>query len=506
MNAISQGMRRISLIAVSSTLGWSISAYGQGPARLGQVLIEGATPQTMKALEQVNTQTGARALTKIGSVNKSMVVGVPEAKISEWRKAVENVERENANSLDIQKLPGDYRSLLHQPTTISNLSKKQADLLQRQRKIYGAENIVVFKIAPPSLSNKAMSVGFDQVDGFAKPGSFLLPLEIGKTVSVEPEAVSAIGENGVLWKGHVQTNSAADSQDSEATIINDGGNLTGNVRIGRDFYSIAPIGEGLHSITKRDPDKLPKEHPPNSSDVKEGGNFDEVPTDPLGLNESASIDILFAFSNQAREQASNYKTLPLLVIDELRSTFGESKIQGVAVNFSGVFDLNYNEAPAWNEHWLSMSNKKHKGFTQLFKERDAKKADIVLIVLADNSWCGEVKGSLPVTQDRAVALVSLRCLTGPNYSGVHEIGHMLGARHDRGTDSSDRPFKWGHGYISPDYKWRTVMAYDNCGRCPRILRWSNPNVQYNGYPTGTEEYEFDAKAWVMRAKMTGKFR
>jgi hypothetical protein len=91
----------------------------------------------------------------------------------------------------------------------------------------------------------------------------------------------------------------------------------------------------------------------------------------------------------------------------------------------------------------------------------------------------------------AFAVVNYDCAVG-NLSLAHEFGHLLGLRHDRGADPADKPFKDGHGYA---YRtdWRTIMAYaDACGFCTRMPIWSNPNLKYNGVPSGTREFENEA--------------
>ena len=63
---------------------------------------------------------------------------------------------------------------------------------------------------------------------------------------------------------------------------------------------------------------------------------------------------------------------------------------------------------------------------------------------------------------------------------AHEIGHILGARHDRFVDENDAPVAYGHGYVNGG-KWRDIMSYNaGCGGSPRI-----PMVIYKGEPTGT---------------------
>jgi hypothetical protein len=31
---------------------------------------------------------------------------------------------------------------------------------------------------------------------------------------------------------------------------------------------------------------------------------------------------------------------------------------------------------------------------------------------------------------------------------AHEVGHIIGARHDRVADANNAPFPYGHGYIN----------------------------------------------------------
>jgi hypothetical protein len=471
-----------------------------------QVLVEGASPQARKTIQELNNVTGSRELSTISNDSKDFVIGVPASKTLEWKNGISELKKKSNSTLNIQNLQGDYRALLHSPADISKLTPEQSKILDLQRKTYGAKNISVFKISPPTLANRVLRKGFDAADGFLKPGSFLLPLEAGRTISVEPEAVSTIDDGEVLWKGHVQESAHANASKSDATIISKGENLTGNIRIGTDYYSIMPIGEGLHVISKREPAQLPKEHPPHHpSPKKNNSHFDSPPTAILGPNETAVIDILFAFSKNARKLRLDYKELASLVATDLQTTIDASGINGVSVKNVGVLDLEYQESNQWSKHWNFITDKSNKTFRKIFQERDARKADIVIFILADATYCGETRGDLPVDQENAVAIVSVVCLEGPMYSASHEIGHMLGALHDRTSDPSSYPFKWGHGYVNPQNRWRTIMAYDVCS-CSRIPRWSNPDVNYDGLPTGTREFEFDAKAWMMRAKITSKFR
>ena len=66
------------------------------------------------------------------------------------------------------------------------------------------------------------------------------------------------------------------------------------------------------------------------------------------------------------------------------------------------------------------------------------------------------------------------------YTLAHEIGHLIGARHDLNLDKNMTPFPYGHGYVNGT-KWRDIMSYkESCGGCPRLPVWSSPMVHGQG--------------------------
>ncbi|MCI5138409.1 MAG: hypothetical protein D3922_08330 [Candidatus Electrothrix sp. AR1] len=69
-------------------------------------------------------------------------------------------------------------------------------------------------------------------------------------------------------------------------------------------------------------------------------------------------------------------------------------------------------------------------------------------------------------------------------SYVHEIGHNFGCNHDRANSNSSGRYEYSYGYQSPAENFRTVMAYNCSGGCPRVAHFSNPDVQYQGEATG----------------------
>ena len=76
------------------------------------------------------------------------------------------------------------------------------------------------------------------------------------------------------------------------------------------------------------------------------------------------------------------------------------------------------------------------------------------------------------------------------HSSLHEVGHNFGCHHDRDNGDNSH-YEYGYGWlIGPEdldnVGYRTVLAYSNPGYSRRVLQLSNPEVDYNGYPTGVE--------------------
>jgi len=121
-------------------------------------------------------------------------------------------------------------------------------------------------------------------------------------------------------------------------------------------------------------------------------------------------------------------------------------------------------------------------------------ADIISLIVdnGDTGTCGRGYQLDQVEQgsgwdDLAFNVVNVHCMVG-NHSFAHEVGHNLGGAHDANADNYY--YGYNHGYVLTSQNRRTIMAYRNyceglgIGNCPRITHYSNPDVNYNGQPTG----------------------
>jgi hypothetical protein len=142
-------------------------------------------------------------------------------------------------------------------------------------------------------------------------------------------------------------------------------------------------------------------------------------------------------------------------------------------------------------------------FKTVRKLRDEKRADIVGMIVEDPSGCGLSTRVAPDPEE-AYFVVHHSC-AAIMLSIAHEVGHILGARHDRQTDATNSPFPYGHGYVNGT-KWRDIMSYhQSCDGCRRIPYWSNPRIKYEGEPTGTDAND-NARVILEQAERIANFR
>ncbi len=299
-----------------------------------------------------------------------------------------------------------------------------------------------------------------------------------------------------IWQGGLEGNPA-----SEVTLVTKDGLLVGNVSSPGGRFQIRFLGEGFHRIREVDPGGYPKEGDPipilaveNSEEkVPEkneiSGLFQKLFL-PLVLKPPI-VDVMVGYTSRALAAAggiSAVNALIALAVSETNTGYANSGIDQ-RINLVHTLEVAYSEAFFDWDITLDRLQGTNDGFMdQVHPARDAHRADLVVLLVNDGQSCG--LGYLMGTPQISFApwgfsLVNWECATG-NYSLAHEMGHNMGCEHDRANAGGSGSYPYSFGYQAPDHSFRTIMAYD-CdypGGCPRINYWSNPEVFYNGRPTG----------------------
>lgn len=208
-------------------------------------------------------------------------------------------------------------------------------------------------------------------------------------------------------------------------------------------------------------------------------------TKDAGTSPPTTITLIIAYTRAAaRHYANIRKDLIALAVAEANQSLVRSGIEGVRIEVVHIYETDYVEQGTHFEHMFRFAEKKDGFADEIHTLRDRYKADVAVMIVNDSNGCGLSAGIAPPA-DRAFAVVHHGCAAA-TYSLAHEIGHVIGARHDTGYDDTKTPFAYGHGYVNGT-KWRTMMSYEqSCGGCPRLPIWSNPDMRVQGEAVGNE--------------------
>jgi hypothetical protein len=215
------------------------------------------------------------------------------------------------------------------------------------------------------------------------------------------------------------------------------------------------------------------------------------------------IDVMILYTKKA---ASRYLRDPAdlleMATEQANQAFRNSGLGNISLRLVHTQMIDYDESDGEHFDHLYRMVDGVGAFKDVRKLRNEKRADIVGLIVDDPSGCG-LSTRVAADSEDAYFVVHHSCAT-ITISIAHEIGHILGARHDRAIDANDAPFAYGHGFVNG--KWRDIMSYQqSCDGCVRIPYWSNPRVTYKDEPTGTDAAD-NARVILEQAERVSKFR
>ena len=213
--------------------------------------------------------------------------------------------------------------------------------------------------------------------------------------------------------------------------------------------------------------------------------------------------MLLYSNNAAKHYIRDPGDLLALAIEQANETFRSSGVGNVSLRLVHSQAIDYDETGADQFDHLYRMVDGVAPFQDLKKLRNDKRADIVGLIIDNPTGCGQAT-RVGADADEAFFVVHHAC-AAITYSIAHEVGHILGARHDRAVDPNNAPIAYAHGWVNGT-KWRDMMSYqEGCGGCPRIPFRSNPRVVYKGDPTGTAAAD-NARVILEQAERVSKFR
>jgi hypothetical protein len=332
-----------------------------------------------------------------------------------------------------------------------------------------------------------------------------LPLfEGGEVVLVRDRPVEAPRKDTLIWYGHV------DGQPGSTAILSNvrealaaavwTRNRAGKIAV----YEIGYLGNGVHALRQIDQSKFPPEEtsrePKLSPPVPPNADTD------LCGDTASFIDALVVYTGTARYWNGGQSGIESKIFEAVGATNQSYLNSGIGqqIRLVHMEKVTYQESGIALVDLGRLQDTSDGVLDDVLTLRNTYAADVVVLIVNEIEACGW-SSTMPTIstafESSAYAVVDVECAT-VELTFAHELGHIMGARHDRMDDPTQgQPFDFNHGRVvkSPTDggdPWRTVMAKDvDCLKEPpvncstRIPYWSNPNVRYAsnplGDPTGT---------------------
>jgi hypothetical protein len=310
----------------------------------------------------------------------------------------------------------------------------------------------------------------------------------GEEIVAEPTSIELTPEGRTVWTGRVR-----DVASSLVVLVASDERVTGHLALDGESYAIRPLSDGTQVIDRVDITQLPDELPPIEPTRKAPtgqvvtGKSPSVP--PLTASDGIDEIRLLALYTPAAGDALVDPGSAIQLAVTLTNLALANSLVSTPIVLAGMAEMDFGTTDIWMGSELIQLTKPDDGIAdEAHVLRDELAADVVMLVSDSRGACGISNLLLDLSIDSAENAFSIThhsCM-GANYTFTHELGHTLGAGHDRQAGCVGLfPSSCGYKHEGFLDLWRTVMAYPcNGATCPRILNFSNPHVSYLGDPTG----------------------
>ncbi|UCE60461.1 MAG: hypothetical protein JSU63_01680 [Phycisphaerales bacterium] len=267
--------------------------------------------------------------------------------------------------------------------------------------------------------------------------------------------------------------------------------MLANIRTaGGGSHQIRYLGDGVHAARQIDEDALPSCGVADVHQVRPGmdSTLPKVGERSCYVDDGSVISVLVVYTPLARDGAGSTASIEALVqlaIDETNVSYEDSLIDQ-RVSLVHTTEVDYDEAGTYSEMLKHLRVPGDGHMDQVHELREIYHADLVALIVEDTEYCGiaYLMQSLSLDFEEWGFSVNARICAATTLSFAHELGHNMGCHHDRANASGPGLYSYSYGYQEPNALFRTVMAYNCPTGCPRVHQFSNPDVLFEGLPTG----------------------
>ena len=522
------------IVCLTSLLGCMVlPTSGPVLAQEGQervpLIMSKLPPQSSPTYKAIKKRAG-KATGQVLPLTKCEMWSVPKENVDAVTKAAAT------HGVGVKRLGADWNHVFHSAPSDMKMNDKQKSMMDQAKGSKATIGVGMMAAPLAPMVEFALTKGADRPATSKEAAKIIVKLSEQTTLTIARTSVD-IKSDMCIWRGRVE------GTDAPATLMWwPGGKMAGTVQHEGRNYSIRHMGGEMHAVVEMSEDRMPQEHAPMPSRMR--SNDPNLRDDPLIQQGDASklrpvtqgmrppqakglqakkkqkpatavakrgsapkdvvIDVLVAYTKKA---AGNYvdvrRELVDLSIEEGNESFRMSGLRHIKLRLVHAYQTDYVEDGEHFDHLYRMVDKGDGHMEDIHGLRDKYRADVVVLIVDDPAGCGLATRVFTDAED-AFAVVHHECAAS-SYSLAHEIGHLIGARHDPALDKNTTPFAYGRGYVNGT-KWRDIMSYKaSCGGCPRLPVWSSPKVMIKGEPAGTAELD-NARVISEQAARVAAFR
>lgn len=289
-----------------------------------------------------------------------------------------------------------------------------------------------------------------------------------------------------IWTGKIDGPS-----EGTATLVVKGRDVLGFITAGTRVFEIRPVPGAAHvRVIEIDQNQFPRETEPLSepkvNSIEPKSTF--ASPQPAHDVDPTTITILVAYTPAARAASSDIVSEINAAIASTNDVYIESGVN-IRLSLLGTMEVTgYDETSGSFEDQLSRLRSTSDGFMDsVHSQRTSLGADLVALIVERGEYCG-IAYLYTGSSTNGFSVTNRGCATS-NLSFAHELGHNMGAEHDRYVVSGASATAYNYGYVLLSAQVRTVMAYNNQCRdigvsCTRVRRFSSPNLTWSGSALG----------------------